>query len=85
MSMKVFKKFPSSLHKTREKGFQFAPRRMIFDVKVDLRRKARLVIGGHVVDSYRHDVYAYTMKSVSARILMTIAAANNLDIMTGDI
>ena len=58
---------------------------MIFDVKVDLRRKARLVIGGHVVDSTGHEVYASTMKSVSARVLMTIAAANDLDVMVGDI
>ena len=58
---------------------------MIFDVKLDLRRKARLVIGGHIVNSSGHEVYESTTKSVSARIMMTIAAANNLDVMTGDI
>ena len=58
---------------------------MIFDVKVDLRRKSRLVIGGHVVDYSGHDFYASTMKSVLARTLMTITASNNLDVMTGDI
>ena len=50
MSMHVFRKLPSSLRKAREKGYQFAPLQMIFDVKVDLRRKTRLVIGSHVVD-----------------------------------
>ena len=85
ISIKVFRKFPSSLHKSRAKGFQFAPLRMIFDVKVDLRRKARLFIGGRVFDSSRHEVYASTMKSVSASILMTIAAPNNVYLMTGDI
>ena len=44
-----------------------------------------MVIGGHVVDSSGNEVYAYTMKSVSARILMKIASANNLDAMPGDI
>ena len=44
MSMYVFNKFPTSLRKARGKGFQFAPLRMIFDVKVDFRRKARLLI-----------------------------------------
>ena len=83
--MNVFEKFPSSVCKARGKGFQFAPFRMIFDVKVDLRRKARLVIGGHVVDSTRNEVYASTMKSVSARVLMTIAATNDLDVIVGDI
>ena len=58
---------------------------MIFDVKVDLRIKARLVIGGHIVDSSVHEVYAITMKSISARILMTIVSPNSLDVMTGDI
>ena len=71
--------------KARAKGFQFAPLRMIFDVKVYLRRKARLVIGGHVVDSTGHEVYASTIKSVSDRVLMTISASNNLEVMTGDI
>ena len=85
MSMKVFRKLPLSLHKARAKGFQFNPLRMIFDVKVYLRRKARIVIGGYVVDSSGHKFYASTTKSVSYRILMTIAAINNLDVMTGDI
>ena len=80
--MKVFKKHPLSLRKSRSKGFQFTTLRMIFEVKVDLRRKARLFIEGHVIDSSRHEVYASTMKSVLARILMTIAAVNNLYVMT---
>ena len=83
--MKVSKELPLSLHKARENGFQFAPLRMIFDVKVDLIRKSRLVIGGHVVNSSGHNLYASIIKSVSARILMKIAAANHLDVMTGDI
>ena len=58
---------------------------MIFDVKVDLRRKARIVIGVHIVNSSENKVYENTMKSVSARILMRIVSKNNLDVMTGDI
>ena len=78
MSMSVFKKLPSSLCNSMAKGYQFAPLRMILDVKVDLMRKSRLVNGGHVVDSYWQEVYASTTKSVSARILMIIATGNNL-------
>ena len=63
MYMKVFRKLPSSLRKARAKVLQFVPLWMIFDVKVDLRRKSRLVIGGHVVDSSGHEVYTGTMKS----------------------
>ena len=58
---------------------------MIFDNEVDLRRKVRLVIGVHVVNSSGHEVYVSTMNSVSAIILMTIAAANDLDVIMGDI
>jgi hypothetical protein len=36
-------------------GYQEAPLRMIFSVKPDLRRKARLVIGGHKVDSTEYN------------------------------
>ena len=52
MSMKLFRKLPPSLRKARAKGYQFAPLRMIFDVKVDLRRNSRLVIGVHGIDSF---------------------------------
>ena len=81
----MYKKLPSSLRKERGRGFHFAPLWTIYDVKVELRRKCRLIIGGNDVDSSGHEVYASTMKSVSARVLMTIAAANDLDVMVGDI
>ena len=58
---------------------------MIFEVKVELRRKARIVIGGHVVDSSGNEIYASIMNSVPARTLMTIPTTNNLDVMTGNI
>ena len=45
MSMRVFRKVLSSLRNAREKGYQFAPLQMIFDVKVDLRRKPDLFWG----------------------------------------
>ena len=74
----VFKKLPLSMRKSRAKGYQFVPLWVIFGVKLDLSRKDRLVIGGHVFDSSGHKVYAITMEPVSAIILMIIAAANDL-------
>ena len=85
MYMKVLRKIPSSLPMSSAEGFQFALLRMIFDVKVDLRINARLVIGCHVANSSGYEVYTSTMKSVSDRILMKIEAANNLYVMKGDI
>ena len=48
--MSVFKKLPLSLRKARAKVYQFAPLHMIFDVKVDLRRKSRLVLGSDFLE-----------------------------------
>ncbi len=56
---------------------QYAPLQMIFAVKQDLRCKAQLVLGGHVIDASGHNMYASNMKGISSRILMLIAAANN--------
>jgi hypothetical protein len=85
MSMGTFKILTKQDKNTYIKQSQYAPLRMIFDVKQDLRRKARLVIGGHVVDATGYDVYASNMKTVSARLLMLIASANKMDVLTGDI
>ena len=87
MHMKTFKlidKVNFAEIRKKEK-YQYAPLRMIFDVKQDLRRKARLVIGGHVIDSTGLDVYASNMETISARVLMLIASANKQEVLTGDI
>ena len=39
---------------------------MVFGVKPDLRHKAHLVAGGHLVDALDHDIYSSTVKGVSA-------------------
>jgi hypothetical protein len=56
-------------------GYQLAPLRMIFDVKSDLRRKARLVIGGHKVDASGHTSYSSVVQLDSTRLLNVIAKA----------
>jgi hypothetical protein len=66
-------------------AYQFAPLRCIFDVEQDLRRNARLVIGGHVVDASDHESYSSNMKTISMRLLLIIGARNNLKTLTADI
>jgi Reverse transcriptase (RNA-dependent DNA polymerase) len=83
--MKTFNFIAQSNQNTITKSHQYAPLRMIFTVKQDLRRKARLVIGGHIVDAKDHELYASTMKGVSIRLLLLIATANKLDVLCGDI
>ena len=76
----------------KEKGFipdspyQKTNLRIIFDVKADtLRRKARLVAGGHLIDPLDHQVYSSTVKGISVRILHVIAHSQNLKALCGDI
>jgi hypothetical protein len=58
---------------------------MIFNVKQDLCHKARLVAGGHLVDSLDHDVYSSTVKGVSVKLLHVIAHKAGLTQLCGDV
>ena len=69
----------------KKKEFKFAPLCMVFDMKQDSRRKAQLVIGGHVLDSSNMDTYALVMEAISQRLLLVIALANNYELLVGDI
>ncbi len=85
MGRQTFEYLSGTWKKRQQEGYKFAPLRMIFDIKQDGRRKARLVIGGHVLDSENMDTYASVMKAISARLLMVIASNNNYEVMVGDI
>ena len=54
---------------------------MIFDVKTDLSRKARLVAGGHLTDPPKDSVYSSVVSRDSVRIAFTIAALNDLEVL----
>jgi hypothetical protein len=58
---------------------------IIFDAKQDLRRKARLVAGGHLVDPLDHNVYSSTVKGISMKLLHVIAHKAKLDQLCGDL
>ena len=58
---------------------------MIFDVKLDLTRKARYVAGGHVTEAPSALTYQSVVSRESVRIAFTIAALNDLDICAADI
>ena len=80
---KVFRMLPRG-HRP-PKGYQFAPLHMVYDVKEGGVGKARFVAGGHVVDSSKYAVYASVIKSEHFRMLLSIADANQLHVVTGDI
>ena len=59
---------------------------LIFDVKMDLTRKARLVAGGHLNKEVpKHITYSSVVSRESVRICFTLAALNGLDVLSGDI
>ena len=67
-------------------GPKLIPYHIIFDVKLDLTRKARLVTGGHrnkFVPSYI--TFSTGASRDSVRIIFLVAALNELDVMSADV
>ena len=59
---------------------------MIFDVKMDLTRKARLVAGGHQTEAPpKETTFSSVVSRDSVRIAFTIAALNDLSILAADV
>ena len=66
-------------------GYKHIDCHMIFDIKMDLTQKARLVTGGHQMDPPKESVYSSIISKDSVRIILTIAALNDLDILAADV
>ena len=58
---------------------------MVFDVKMDFTRKARLCHDGHKVPATDTSAYAGVVSRESVRIAFTYAALNDLDVCASDI
>jgi Reverse transcriptase (RNA-dependent DNA polymerase) len=58
---------------------------MIFDVKMDLTRKARLVANGHETEVPTESTYSTVVARDSVRLAFLLAALNGLDVLAGDI
>ena len=67
-------------------GFEYMPTRIIFDVKMDFTRKARLVAQACYVDSESNgSSYAGVVSRESVRIMFVYAALLDLDIFAADV
>ncbi len=66
-------------------GFKKIDCHMIFDIKMDLTRKARFVAGGHQTDPPKESVYSSVVSRDSVRIAFLIAALNDLEVLSADI
>ena len=69
----------------RPVAHQQIPCHIIFDIKMDFTRKARLVAGGHVTAPPSSITYASVVSRESVRIAFLLAALNDVDILSGDI
>lgn len=67
--------------KSKYVGFQEITCHIIFDVKMDLTRKARFVAGGHLTEPPASITYLSVVSRNSVRLAFLIAALNDLDIV----
>ena len=58
---------------------------LIFDIKMDMTRKARLVADGHKTEDPIGSTYAGVVSRETVRITFTYAVLNGLDVMATDI
>ena len=61
------------------------PYHLVFDVKFDLRRKARLVANGNKTNPHGEDVYSGVVAIESIRMAFAISAMNKLQVCAGDV
>ena len=66
-------------------GFKEITCHLVFDVKMDLTRKARYVAGGHLTDPPSSMTYASVISRDSVRIAFSLVALNDLNVLAGDI
>ena len=68
-------------------GYQFMKCHMMFDVKFgeNFRRKTHLVAGGHMTETPATLMYSSVVSRDSVQIALTIAALNDLQVMSCDI
>ena len=84
--LEVFKYFDNTKAFDPNQGWQKAPLRMIFDIKSeDHRYKARLVVGGHKVDSSAYNTYASQVDTLSVLLLFLVCKHQKLSLMTADV
>ena len=69
----------------KPEGYTYVPVHLCFDVKFDLRRKARLVAGGNWTSAPDEDAFAGVVSLDAVRTAFFIADLNGLECMAADI
>ena len=70
---------------TAPSGYKKITVRLVFDVKHDLRHKARLVAGGHLTDPPKDSVYSGVVSLRSLRLVALFAELNGLQLWAADV
>jgi hypothetical protein len=66
-------------------GYKHITCHMVFNIKSNLMRKARLVGGGHQTEVPKESTYSSVISRDSVQIAFLYAALNDLDILSADI
>ena len=67
-------------------GHEYLRLHWVFDIKMmTLQRKARLVANGNEVDAPKESTFSSVVSRDSVRLFFTLAALNNLDVLSADI
>jgi hypothetical protein len=66
-------------------GFKKIDCHMVFNVKLDLVCKVRIVAGGHQTDPPKESVYSSIVSHDSLHVAFLIAALNDLEILSADV
>jgi hypothetical protein len=67
------------------RDYKFIRVHFIYDCKHDLRRKARMVAGGHMTTAEKDDSYSGVVSLRSLRICLLLGELNNLKVGVGDV
>ncbi len=66
-------------------GFQFVETYFVFDDKMDLTRKARLVARGSMTEATKEETFASVGSRDTVRLFFLLTALNDLDVLSCDI
>ena len=75
----------SGAFKPKKDEYQYCHLHFVYEVKTDLRQKARLVANGSTIDAKGLSTRATVVKGISVRLLDLIADAQDLKVLCGDI
>ena len=66
-------------------GYEFVDTYFVFDIKMDLTRKARLVARGNMTETTKEETFASVVSRDTVRLFFLLAALNDMELLSCDI